>query len=355
MGPTFERAPVFIVGCPKSGTTLLLSLLDGHSALAVMPSEINYFRYTTHRTEFPKRKLAHEKHAARIVPLLLRDLFFLRVQDPEGRERLRTEYGYHQTHDLSAIDPAAFGTALRATAIGAAAPADHPALYRALFAALLMAQGGDPDRLRSLHPVEKSPLQEEHAEELSRWFPGARFLHLVRNPYAVVCALRRVETGAWRPQATPRYPALGYALRRLAASHRHAAHHTRTMPGRYRVVRYEDLILEPAATLQGLCSFLEIDWEPVLMAPTLLGRPWFGNSMFTDRLDGISTLPLEHWRADLSPLEVALVNRFFAAPLVRYGYPRLVPSGNVWRRRPDEPPRHYLHNRLLLLRPSRHL
>lgn len=31
--------PVFICGCPKSGTTLLASLLDGHSELLIIPEE----------------------------------------------------------------------------------------------------------------------------------------------------------------------------------------------------------------------------------------------------------------------------------------------------------------------------
>jgi hypothetical protein len=38
----FNQRGLFIGGCPKSGTTLLLSLLDGHPQLAVLPEETFY-------------------------------------------------------------------------------------------------------------------------------------------------------------------------------------------------------------------------------------------------------------------------------------------------------------------------
>ena len=39
----FKIPGIFICGYPKSGTTLLLSLLDSHSELLVFPEEIQYF------------------------------------------------------------------------------------------------------------------------------------------------------------------------------------------------------------------------------------------------------------------------------------------------------------------------
>lgn len=38
----FNKRGLFIGGCPKSGTTLLLALLDGHPQLAVLPEETSY-------------------------------------------------------------------------------------------------------------------------------------------------------------------------------------------------------------------------------------------------------------------------------------------------------------------------
>src|ERR1035437_9273092 len=40
----FNQRGLFIGGCPKSGTTLLLSLLDGHPQLVVLPEETFYLQ-----------------------------------------------------------------------------------------------------------------------------------------------------------------------------------------------------------------------------------------------------------------------------------------------------------------------
>ena len=36
--------PIFILGCTKSGTTLLRNLFDGHPQLFVVPSESHFFQ-----------------------------------------------------------------------------------------------------------------------------------------------------------------------------------------------------------------------------------------------------------------------------------------------------------------------
>ena len=48
---------------------------------------------------------------------------------------------------------------------------------------------------------------------------------------------------------------------------------------RYRVIRYEDLVQEPARVIEELCDFLSIEDNPSLRVPTRLGKPWVGNSI----------------------------------------------------------------------------
>ena len=42
--PGLENAATFICGHPKSGTSLLLTLLDSHPQLVVYPEESHFFR-----------------------------------------------------------------------------------------------------------------------------------------------------------------------------------------------------------------------------------------------------------------------------------------------------------------------
>ena len=59
----FNRRGLFLGGCPKSGTTLLLSLLDGHPKLVVVPEETHFLDERPHY-------LALDSYQARLRRLL---------------------------------------------------------------------------------------------------------------------------------------------------------------------------------------------------------------------------------------------------------------------------------------------
>src|SRR5207244_838837 len=63
-------APVFLVGYPKSGTTLLLGLLDGHPELAVVPGETRYFTDLVPAAQGSRERVVDELHR-RFVPFLV--------------------------------------------------------------------------------------------------------------------------------------------------------------------------------------------------------------------------------------------------------------------------------------------
>src|SRR5438046_7703785 len=45
------------------------------------------------------------------------------------------------------------------------------------------------------------------------------------------------------------------------------------------VVGYEDLALEPKESMQKVCNYLEIGFDPeIVLNPTKVGRSWAGNS-----------------------------------------------------------------------------
>ena len=48
--------PIFLLGCHKSGTSLLRSLLDGHPDLFVIPIETHFFQATGHWTDYRMRR-----------------------------------------------------------------------------------------------------------------------------------------------------------------------------------------------------------------------------------------------------------------------------------------------------------
>jgi len=349
--PDPARPPLFIVGCIKTGTTLLLALLDGHPDLLVLPSELNYFRFTEHPSLMPRRKLAHEPAGAVLARKVLDELHFLNALKPERLERLKQRFDVRaqDLHDYSAIDAAAY----EAHVEGGEPALSHRALFLRFFEALLASTGRDPETLTRYSLVEKSPLQEEYAPLLSRWFPNARFVHLVRNPYATLRAVRIMGSKAHVKGARERYPYLRELCTMIGRSVRLGQLLAASLPN-YCLLRYEDLVLEPEQTMTRVCELLGVAFDPALLEPTLAGRAWGGNSMQRDVLDGIERTVVDRWREDVTPLEVALVDRKLGHVLRDFDYERLEPPsrGRSWLPVRREAPATWVANRVFLEEPG---
>lgn len=98
---------------------------------------------------------------------------------------------------------------------------------------------------------EKTPVHRYHVPRLARWFPDAQFIGLVRHPGAVASSRER-----W-----------GYdweaSLRDWVASGRYLLEATEQLTDdRVLLLRYEDLVGDPAAAMRRLLGFLDLPWSP---------------------------------------------------------------------------------------------
>jgi len=91
------------------------------------------------------------------------------------------------------------------------------------------------------------------------------------------------------------------------------------------VVGYEDLALDPKTSMQKVCDYLEIDFDPeVVLNPTKVGRSWAGNSAAGVRFAEISTAPVTRWKNELHEDEVGWVEWHCRDLMPEFGYePRL--------------------------------
>jgi len=349
--PESRRPPLIILGCMKTGTTLPLALLDGHPDLLVLPAELNYFRYTDHPSLFPERKFCNEPPGAQLTRKVLDGLYFLKLLNKDRLAKLQGEYVLRtqDVHDFSSIDPAAFEECVERGEPGAS----HRSSFLRFFQGLLAGTGRDPGTLSDYHFVEKSPLQEEYAPLLKRWFPTARFLHLVRNPYATLRALRIVGSKSLVKGERVRYPYLRDLCASIGRSVRLGQWAQTFLPD-YRMIRYEDLVLKPEETMRSVAKFLGIPFDPVLLSPTLAGKPWGGNSMQGDAFRGIEPSAVERWREDITPFEVALVNARLGGVLRDFEYERVEPRSRLRTYLPQRRERllTWIANRVLLGEPG---
>jgi hypothetical protein len=205
----------FIVGSPRSGTTLLRAMLDSHPDLAIPPE--SYF----------------------IVSLA-------RLEDEFDLDRFREALLDHERFRLWELDDAEVFAAL-----DQASPISYSDAIRALYR-LYASDRGKP------RYGDKTPRYSIDIPLLARLFPESRFIHIIRDGRDVSLSLMDVRLGQghmreaarlWRSRVSEGRRAGG----RLGAT-------------RYQEVRYEDLIDDPEASLRRLSSFIDLPFDPGMLA-----------------------------------------------------------------------------------------
>lgn len=277
--------PLFIGACPRSGTTLLRSLLNNHPDLAV-PAEtdfvigawVNRGRWGDLRREAQRRRLAEW------------------ILDTPGRGGKRIRAGKFSRDE--------------ALARVLAAPPTLGSALAALFAMFADAKGkprwGD-----------KRPAYAVYLDAVFALFPDAQFVNLVRDPRAATASQMRAP---WYDdgRTLALEPALAnweYAVQRVDAFAE------RLRPDQLLDLRYEDLVVDPDAALTGICEFADLRTGDAV--ERMLARPRGGRLTegWHDRVaEPINAASVDAWRERLAPHEVAFVEHAAAPHLARFGY-----------------------------------
>lgn len=326
------KDPIFILGAHKAGTSLLRALLDNHPQLSVLPVESHPFQHLHYGIDYPFR---FQRPGS-----LSREAWLSNV-----RRCIET---YNEKDDYQAdaamagkLDLEAFEGVLRdADSRNLFGRMDLREWIETYFLAIQAGSGFEPEKTTGRRFVEKSVEHFEFAWDLSAMFPDAQFLHIVRNPYANLVAIRKYK-------GKKRFPKLRSAIKALKANFYWLERNQRLLSN-YQVLRYEDLVQAPRANMATVASSLGLEWQDSLLEPTSLGAPWSGNSTTNHAFQGVSSNSLTSWRGGIHPLEADLVNRHLAEVLDRFGYAKETPASSIWQLGPKESPGVYLRNRLLL-------
>ena len=258
-GNPWLGSPVFICGCHRSGTTLMQRLLDGHPDLLVLPNEASYFTSFSHVARPNPHRRDLDRYAAEWIA---------RFIDPNTPPHFRLG------HTSASGNPSVM--LCRRLFAWQAALANEPAVPAPLTSLLALAAAfrdvAFADRTPSLW-VEKTPCNELNVARLRR-LPAARYIHMVRDPRSALSSLEE----AYRNSGA-RFDA-DKQIRLLARSLRLADRHRRSMPERYLVVIYEDLIRDPHKEMVRVCDFLKLEMSDCLQVPTAGGVPVESNSSF---------------------------------------------------------------------------
>ena len=191
--PALRRGPIFIVGAQGSGSTLLRLILDSHDNIAI-PQETGFMRaYNAH--QYIPHKWSGRDWAKRMG---------------WSRKELDQELA---------------------------------AFYRRIFARHVERQGKQ-------RWGDKTPFHTWHVDAMSRLFPDAVFIAIVRHPGGNV-ASNMTRFGHPFHRAVSHVDRYTHELARQASRH----------PNRMAFVRYEELVLQPEPLMRELLEWLGEPWS----------------------------------------------------------------------------------------------
>jgi hypothetical protein len=223
--PTVEPGavgrPIYIGGLDRSGKTTMAAFLTSHPNVAIPGVGSNMWTYFYGRFG----DLAKPENLDRCLRAMLR-YSHVRFLDPD-HDRILREFP------------------------------EGPPTYARLFSLFLIHYAEARGKPRW---GVQTGLIERYIDHVFRAEPEAKVIHMVRDPrdrYEASLAL-------W-PDGKGR---AGAAAARWRYSLQLGERHVRAYPGRYTVVRYEDLVLRTEETLRRVCGFLE---EPFV--PDMIGMP----------------------------------------------------------------------------------
>jgi|SRR5450759_532671 hypothetical protein len=224
----------FIFGSPRSGTTLLSSILNLHADI-VIPDETDF-----------------------IVPVAF---ICDRVKQPEIGRRLITELIY--STERYAISIGEFLSPSDIERIVQSAPYDGKGIIWSLYDGVAKSASkrfaGDkrPSDIKDIPILRKTGVLDEEC----------KIIHIVRDPRDVYlsCEKQGWKTG---PQFMHNWSCANLRLNKAFREHRE----------QYLLLKYEDFVLAPEQTIRSVTNHLSVPWQADLMDDSRRGLRYAGHS-----------------------------------------------------------------------------
>ena len=274
------RTPVFIVGAPRSGTTLLRVLLNRHPELAIC-GETNYFHriYERGRVFGDFRDSRDRAHAV--------DAY------------LATATAQHLGMDLPLLRERLLRDAVNS---------------RDFFAALIQSWA---DLSGKPYSGEKTPWHSLYVKTLLEWFPGCSIVHLVRDPRDAVSSL---ITMPWESRSVL---AGTRVWRRF-----NAAAQSVSNDGGYLLVKYEELASQPDQQLARICGHIGLVYTPQMTGPMEGENPeqWWSQRAH----EQVTGARLGSWRKKLRPWQTEVIETVAGGLMEQFGYAREFPRASAF-------------------------
>lgn len=270
--------PVFIVGAPRSGTTLMAVLLDRHSNIAIGP-ETQFFTEFVPQNWMDRTPETHEQ-------LVDSALAFKRIADFNfDRDQLLNHF---KKYELTL-----------------------PNVLRSIMEVHAI-------RNSKQRPGEKSPHHLQHVPTILNYFPDAKILCVLRDGRDVVRSL--LET-PWAIPNNPRRLRL-FCIRWNDAAQQVITYRETLAPDQFLTVKFEDILRQPRPELEKISAFLGEKFEVTQLEPAQPSNviPGWEKQWKRKASEMLDPGRIEAWRKSDDRKQIWVMNSMMGSMLERMGY-----------------------------------
>lgn len=271
--------PILVVGCPRSGTTLLQLMLHAHPRIAIPPE--NRFVLAAYERRRSFGDLTDEQNRRELARYIV-----------DGKGTKFGDFGLDRDEMVERIAtaPPTLGSALGAVLSAYSRKFDKP-------------RWGD-----------KRPSYVRYLPVLLRLFPDAQVINIVRDGRDCVASLLEMP---WHPHGF--YYTASQWVAAIDAGQRAA----RWLPAdSYCQLRYEDLVASPEPQLRRLCDFLGEQYDPAMAEPDRMAavavpskKRWHHRTH-----KPVTTERAGSWADRLEPWQISVCEAVFGDRLRALGY-----------------------------------
>jgi hypothetical protein len=273
-----NRAPVFVLGCPRSGTTLLYHILLSAGNFALYRAESSVFSVLGPRFG----DLRDRGNRGKLLKTWLQSKLFRRTGLDAGEISARVMSECQSAGDF----------------------------LRVVMESMARQQGVErwadctPDHLLDIR-------------EIKRQIPNALIIHIIRDGRDV--ALSYAKQGWARPLWWDQGQDVAVSALYWDWIVRKGREQGRSLGPDYHEVSFEDLVNKPSQTLTRLSPFLGHDLDLDRIRKSAIGAITEPNSSFLS--DEVSVNPVGRWKRKMKPDQAALIEGLVGDLLRELGYP----------------------------------
>jgi hypothetical protein len=274
------KPPVFIVGCPRSGTSFLYHLLLSAGGFAEFRTQMNVYD---------------------VLEPIYGDLGIT-----ENKKAATDEWLRSKAFEVSGLEAREIEAKILDECHGASD------FLRIIMEEIASKQGVD-------RWIDSTPTNVPHMLRIQRDFPDACFIHIIRDPRDVVLSLDK--RGWTRPLPWDKKRSLLAGGLYWEWIVRKARELGAKLAPRYMEVRYEGLVQEPGKNLAAIGQFIQHDLNYERIRQTSVGSVRNPLTSFTEDLQQGQFSPVGRWKSKFPGEQLAQFEALVGAYMQELGYP----------------------------------